>query len=236
MHFSGYSFLWVTPFLSFLVGYQLVSWFSHNEVLRMPIVLGMPLQHAIKELSSHQLNARILKEKEDPEIPEGIVISQSPEGGHTIKSHQSVFLVVTRKPPAKKAPLLCKLKVGEIEALARDQSLFIKIHRLESAYPEGICFAQSPEAQEPLCQDQITAYVSSGVSPVRLFPLCKGQELHKVQEFLKEHSIESQVFHLTKVYESHDCSNCVIIDQRPLAGSLIDLRKPPTVQFTVAAK
>jgi beta-lactam-binding protein with PASTA domain len=227
------SFLWVFPFISFLLGYQAFSLFSSKSVLQTPSVLGKQIHDAIKELSFYQLNVRILKEKDDPDFPDGIVISQSPQPSSSIKPHKSVFLVITRKPPKPEAPNLYGLTPNKASKLVAEKALRLKTFELESMYPKDTCIAQSPSPAQPVNQNNIIAYISSGTTSLRIFPVLKNRNLQEVRSFLKDFNIQFQVHHTTELKESHTCTNCIIVDHRPLAGSLVDLRKPFTVQLTV---
>lgn len=233
MGFSLTSLIWIVPFVAFLLGYSTVRWFSHTEVLISPGVLGLHMHDAIKVLSSSRLNIRILKEKEEADLPEGIVISQSPEQGQKVKPQQSIYVVVTRKPPKPKALLLQGLDTVQVQLKAKAHSIKLKMYSFESLYPANTCIAQMPAPAEPLVDDTMIVYTSSGTPSLRIMPTLKGHTVTAAKEFLKEYNITSQVFHTHFVSDDHVCSACVIKDQRPLPGSFIDLKKPPVIQLTV---
>jgi len=86
-----FSFIWIVPFLAFIAGYQVVRLLTHTQTVYVPSVLGLHLTDAIRRLSADQLNVRILAEKEDPDLDEGMIISQTPEQGTLVKPHQSLF-------------------------------------------------------------------------------------------------------------------------------------------------
>src|SRR5205085_11984966 len=104
--------------------------------LETPSVIGQHIHDAIKLLSTHHLNARILSEKEDLDLPEGIVISQSPVQGQKIKSQQSIFLVVTRRPPKAQAPRLFGLNNEESNANTQKKGIQLKSYSIESICPQ----------------------------------------------------------------------------------------------------
>lgn len=228
------SFLWIVPFICFLGGYQLIRLFADHSTIEAPSVVGHHIHDAIKLLSTYHLNARILTEKEEPDFPEGIIISQSPPQGQKIKSHQSLFLVVTRKPAKPQAPRLYGLIYKDALSLAQNGSLKLKAYTLESSNPQGTCIAQNAQPQEDLTDGTLTAYFSEGTTPIRLFPNLKGKKLSEVQRFLKSYGIQTKISHQHLVDESHICSSCVAVEQRPLPGTLVNLKKNFVVHLTVA--
>ncbi len=228
------SFLWMIPFICFLGGYQLIRLFADHSSIEAPSVVGQHIHDAIKLLSTYHLNARILTEKEEPDFPEGIVISQSPPQGQKIKSHQSLFLVVTRKPPKPQAPRLYGLAYKDALSITQDSNAKLKAYTIESINPQGTCIAQDTQPQEELADSALTAYFSEGITPIRIFPNLKGKKLSEVQKFLKGYGIQSKVVHQRLIDESHTCSFCVVQEQRPLPGTLVNLKKSFVVSLTVA--
>ena len=65
------SFLWIAPFVAFLVGYQVLRFLSHTEAIEVPSIVGMHIHDAIRILSADKLNVRILDEKSDPDAQRG---------------------------------------------------------------------------------------------------------------------------------------------------------------------
>jgi beta-lactam-binding protein with PASTA domain len=233
MRINFSSYLWVVPFLAFIIGYQSMRWLLYAPVIQTPAVLGLHIHDAIKQLSAYQLNVRILQEKEDTNLDEGTIISQSPEPGKKIKPHQSVFLVITRKPPRLETPHVYGLSLEKIKEIAQEKGLRLKVHVLESSYPTDTCFAQLPLPKEKMDGDILTVYISAGNSAMRIVPQFKHKKLSEVIQFLAQYNIKPQIQHVFVQPEDHDCAQCIITDQRPLAGSLIDLRKPLAIQLTV---
>lgn len=234
MRINFNSYLWIIPFLSFVIGYQAVRSLLSAQAIQTPAVLGLHIHDAIKQLSAYQLNVRILKEKEDTNLDEGTIISQSPEPGKKIKPQQSVFLVITRKPPKAETPSCYGLTRDKIEQLAQEKALRLKIYTLESTHPLDTCFVQSPQPKEKMTSDTLTVYISAGNSPIRIFPSFKNKKLTEVMRFLSGYNIKPLVQHDRAQFDDHECDSCIITDQRPKAGALIDLKKPFAVQLTVS--
>lgn len=226
--------VWTLPFISFFFGYQIVRLFVYKEVFVAPEVLGQHIQDAIKVLSESKLNVRILAEKEDADLPEGIIISQSPNPGQSVKSHQSIFLVITRKPAKPVAPNLYGLSNQEAQNRAKNKNIHLKSYSLPSDNPIDTVIAQSDLPQQEVSDNAMMVYLSRGPSDMRIFPNLKGKLSQEVVDFFKTYNIQVQVLSMEQG-ATHDV-NSIVIDQRPMPGTLIDLKKSFIVQITVDQK
>ncbi len=228
------SLLWLMPFFSFFIGYQLVRFLTHTVVVVVPPLVGLHVQDAIKILSADRLNVRILGEKEDPDSPSGVIISQSPGHGKKVKPHQSIFLVITRRPPTPKTPALCGLSLEEIKAKAAQERIEIAPYFMESSYPKNSCFAQDHVPGEELDRKSLTVYISKGTNPLRVVPSFKGKTAEEVANFLKPFGIKIEFVH-EGLDKDHDCKQCLVTEQAPLPGSIIDVAASPTIKLTTSA-
>ncbi len=221
------SFIWLVPFLSFIAGYQLVRLLTHTETVFVPSVVGLHLNDAIRMLSADQLNVRILAEKEDPDLHEGMILSQTPDHGQMVKPHQSVFLVITRKPLKPQAPKLQGITCAQAQKKARHAHIRLKSFNLESSVPKDRVITQSVAPGREVKTNTLTIYCSDGSTTLRIFPELKGKSVDEVVSFFGLYDIP------VKVHGPKDAS---IKDQRPLAGTLIDIQKPLIVEITTSKK
>ncbi len=198
-----------------------------------PSLIGKNINYAAKMLSQYNLNLRIIAEKEDADLPEGTIISQTPAKQQKVKPQQSVFCVVSYRTQTVHAPCLVNNQVKQVDELLKKEKIRNKSYCLTSKYPEGTCIAQIPSAQEPLQYQSMITYLSAGNKKTALFPSFKGESVDEVVEFLDKHSIKPSVLHTKQVDTHHNCTNCIVIDQKPLAGSLVDLSKPLPVHLQV---
>lgn len=233
---TAYNFLWLLPFLCFLLGYQLIRFFFTVDTLVMPRLVGRHLQEAVRMLSDQNLNIRIVEEKETTEVPEGTILSQIPLEGQKIKPYQSIFLVLSQRSSTTLAPAI--LGLSEIEAIqvAHERELDIKRYKIYSSEPLDTCIAQIPGKSLPLTSRKILAYISQGEQPYRLMPNFKHVSLAEVTAFLRTYTIEPQMFHSYEVGEDHSCDACMVLDQRPSAGALINLSVPFKVQLRIGTE
>ena len=209
--------------------------FLHTNSIPTPALVGSDIYQAVTTLSNHNLNARILREKEDPDLPDGTIISQNPPTGQSIKPRQSVFLVVAKQPAIVAAPQCVNRPIGEIRSQLKKLNLKCRIFTMNSAYPKNTCFAQIPAYGQPIEGKTITLYVSSGHKKSVIWPNLVGRPVDEVTTFLQRHDIAPQITHYPPEKPNHTCNNCIITDQRPLAGSLLvmDESHPPHVQLRV---
>lgn len=224
-----YSFLWVLPFVSFLAGYQLLRNLTHAETVTVSSVVGLHIHDAIKTLSADRLNVRILAEKEDPDIAEGIIMSQTPYAGRVVKPHQSIFLVISRKPPKPKALALFGLVQSEAEDQAKRAKIELREYSLESLQPENTIIAQEKLPLEDIQDGSMAVYLSSGTTPIRIMPSLKGRTIEDVTAFFKPYAIKVEVSHPGA---DHECATCIIAEQHPLAGTLVNIKKGFTIRVT----
>ena len=218
--------LWLVPFICFLLGYSMIARIMSVKSLVTPPLIGQRIQDAITLLSTQQLNARILAEKEDSDYQAGTILSQSPQAGQKIKPHQSVFLVVAKKMAYPQAPHVVGLTIKEAQALADKNNIRLKVFFLESNYAQGQCIAQIPVSTHQLPDKTMIAYISAGAPSQRLFPDLKDMPLADIKKFLGDYGIKICA-------EQELTSNFLnlIQEQKPLAGSLINISKPLLVQL-----
>ena len=198
-----------------------------------PSLIGKNINYAAKVLSQHNLNLRIIAEKEDADLPEGTIISQTPTKQQKVKPQQSVFCVVSHQTQSAHAPCLINNQIKQVDELLKNEKIRNKSYCLASKYSEGTCIAQIPSAQEPLQYQSMIIYLSASNKKTVVFPSLKGKSVDEVIEFLDKYTIKPSVQHNRLVDKHHHCTNCIVIDQKPLVGSLVDFSKPLPVQLQV---
>jgi len=208
----------------------------YQPTIATPSLIGNSIHNAIILLSQHNLNVRILGEKEDADVPPGTVLSQTPAPGQYIKSHQSVFLLLAKQPPEQYAPLVLNQTTEVIKQLAHQQNLHIKQYTLPTIYPTDTCFAQYPCADEPLPHNEpLIAYIAQAITKPIIWPDFTGYTVEEIRSFLASHNITIEPIHRYPIAKNHTCSQCIVQNQRPYAGSLITINptKPLQVQLQV---
>jgi len=226
-------YLWLVPFLGFFVGYYGISRVA-VEQREVPSLLGLSLQKAMHLLATQQLAGHIVAEKEDEDLDPGTVLDQTPRAGQRMRRTQPVALVVTKRPDRLLAPICVGLTRAAVEEKLSKAPLVAEFHELESQSPRAVCIAQYPAPEAEIIQGTgMHIYISAGMSPIRLLPDFRAQLATTVVERCQELGIAVQLFHAYLVASDHVCATCRVCEQKPLAGSCINLLKPATLQLMV---
>lgn len=226
-------FYWCIPFISFLIGYQLLNLFFKTHAIETPHIVGKTLQESLAVLSPAKLNTRLVAQKEDADIKEGTILNQMPVAGQRIKPHQTVFVVASKHPVRKKAPQVQGQMLANIKAMLKEKKIRYKVFFLEVAQPEGLCITQIPKSGTPLPKEGMTLYCAIDTNAQVLFPKLEGTTVEDTLRFLEEYGITPRIFHINQVSERHECSRCIVKEQKPLPGSLVNLKDPLSVQLKV---
>lgn len=230
------NYLWLIPFLSFLSGYAFFSHLYKINEIKTPNIVGVQLPQAIVELSNKNLNLRILAKKQDPDLPSGTILSQTPRGGQKIKPNQSVFIVTSEKPPKIPAPMLVNKNIETITKQLEHNNIRNKSYYLPGNQPVNSCIAQFPPPGTLLKWNNVITYVCQGNQKPVILPNFKNKTVTAVKEFLKHYHVKIDWMHTPECDADHTCDqHCIVTDQRPLAGSIItlDYEKPLTLHLQV---
>lgn len=226
------NFLWISPFLSFLFGYWIMHKIIYTPETITPYLVGRQLHSILPIMTQHNLNLRLIDEKEEIDLPEGIILSQTPAAGTAIRPNQSIFIVTSKKRCLLQTPQCVGLSINDIHPLLQSQDIQSRIYYVPHAYPAKYCFAQSPQHNELLETNKLILYVSSGNNKPIIWPNFIHLPLEDVIAFLDYYHI--------KPYIINDCissstAKCTVVEQRPLAGTLLTLdeTKPLSVQLRI---
>ena len=220
---------WVLPFLSFLVGYQLLDFIYTVHKLPTPNVVGTQLAEAAKITSQNNLNLRIITTKIDPDLPQDTILSQTPDANQNIKPNQAVFVVVSKKPIAKSTPNLLGYNKNQVAEKLKKLSLRAKDYHLPSITPRGYCICQQPSAGQPTNGRKLLTYVSSGNIPWVLMPNFINLDVDEITSFLKTFNIKTEITYVINRKKDEN----IVTDQKPATGSIINFDKLNTVHLYV---
>lgn len=225
--------LWLAlvPFGAFLGGYGLLSLLVRADAFPTPTLVGQSLVDAVMQLSARQLNLRVIAQREDAKVATGTILDQIPAPGQKIKSHQPVFIVVSRQPARMPAPQLYGLEQRGAEGRAQALGIRLKTHELPSKEPARTVIAQTPPTGSELPVPRVmTIYVSTGkLARLNIMPVLVERPLKSVERWLK-----SQNIRFTNSGETG--RNTVVVSQKPLPGSLVDpADKSLSIQLSASA-
>jgi len=225
------NYLFLAPFLSFITGYCIMQQLFHTPETITPHCIGKQVHEILPLITQHKLNIRLIDQKEEADLPEGIILNQTPTAGTAIKANQPLFLVTTKKPIAIRAPQCIGVELNTITTQLQAANIHPRIYYVSHPYPENICFAQSPQAHESLEKNTIILYISSGNNKPIIWPDFTDIPLQEVIEFLNNYNIQPHIINDT-MHMNHEYK---VTDQRPFAGTLLTLdeTKPLSVQLRI---
>ena len=223
--------VWMIPFACFAAGYFATR--SYFAIAQFPVacIEGKSLYEAVTELSNHQLNLKLLRIKKDSDMPHGTIIRQVPAAGQMVKPRQTVFVTVSEQPPLPQAPDMVGKPFEQIEPELRALGIQGKFYAIASAYPKETCIAQYPAAHQPIA-DNLTIYLAQPHSKPYILPNFSGMPVQEAIDLLEGYDITPEIVGAKRRSPS---KIPFIIDQRPLAGSLIvlDSGSQPNIQLHV---
>lgn len=229
------NYLWILPFCSFACGYFIIQSIFHVASFSAPHLIGKHVHEILPLISAQKLTIRLISQKDESNIPEGIILNQTPSPGTAIKSNQTLFIVTTKKPLVIAAPECVGKNIATITQKIQNTPIITRVHYLAHHYPENMCFAQSPQEHEPLEKNQLILYVSSNNSKPIIWPNFINTSLESVTEFLNNYHIKPYIINDAQSLHHHDA---VVIEQRPLAGTLLTINNNllPSVQLRVSSR
>lgn len=230
--FLEYLFL-LLPFCSFLLGYYLLS--SRHPIRELPVpnLMGQQLNQVVRLLSVQQLNIRIIAEKEDADLEDGTIIQQSPTPGQKVKPHQSLHLIISKKPAPTYMPQLTGNQEEACKREMLDRALRASWHYVEGSKKSGMCIAQFPAPHDQIGNIAPIVYIVRHHETPVIMPNLKGCDIHDIKDFFALYPVVAEYLHKFPSKTHHSCSTCTVIDQRPLPGSIITFtqEKPLHVQL-----
>ena len=219
-------YLWLYPFIAFFGTYISLHIIFASHAFPAPHIVGKDLIQATKILSQYKLHPRILQTKEDPDLPEATVLNQIPSPGRAVKENQTVYIVISEQQEKKMAPHCLRTYRTDISRKLKKQGLKPKYYQLPYPYPRDMCFAQWPEPGEPLESTSIVIYLAKETPHLMIWPDLKGKQANDAQALLQEHDIAVE---LKNAHARTSPDHAIIVDQRPIAGSVVDLATDQTI-------
>ncbi len=230
---SLFARLWFIPFLGFLLGYLITSYFLHNNDFATPNVIGKTLQEGIHILSDSHLGLRLLQQLEDDSLPEGTIVDQLPHPLQRIRPNQNVFVTISVKQRNALTPDFWGKRIKEVQVMVSKLGFESEEVKLHTAYPAGMCIAQFPPMGQELDTKKVTLYFSAGRSTLFIMPNFKDKLLSEIDKTLQQYDVRAEVFHEQPQPPDHACSMCKVIDQQPVAGAIVDMVRGLQIQLKV---
>ena len=226
--------LWAIAVLALaaLIG-GVAYWFGSAETVTVPPVTGKPEAEARQALNEVGLTPKITQEY-DNSVPEGVVISSSPEEGSRLAQGREVELVVSLGKP--QVPEIAPgSTVAEAEAKIRNAKLQPRLdesaNQYHSTVPEGRVIGVDPAPGTRLdVSSEVTLIVSKGAPPVQV-PDVRGMDLESAFATLRDAGFEP--FEAAQEFDS-DIEAGHVIRTDPAAGTEVRLAGRPRIGVVVS--
>jgi len=225
-------FIWIIPFIAFAFGYIGLRVCLHKKRINTPDIIGKTVQEGLSAASDLFLNLRILKEVESSDFKPGTILEQQPLSNFPIQLNQTIFVVVTKSKGSFVAPNFLEMNFADIQNKSADLGLNPKIMFFQSYYPKDSCFVQFPMPGQSIDGKDIVLYISSGNTQFVVVPNFKGKKVFEVEEISEKNNIMLSLI-LKKEDITEDKKNLVVLEQKPLPGSIIDFSKKLYLQLLV---
>ena len=129
---SLWQFLWVAPFLLFLLTYFMLHKVLSKPPFAAPSIVGKSVQDALRFLAEHTLNARLISQIENNDVPIGTVLSQHPLAEQKIRPYQTVFVTVSKRKERFPAPPLLEKSCDAVKNILEKDAISFKIYGFTS--------------------------------------------------------------------------------------------------------
>ncbi len=226
----------VTAFILGVVGFNFVVMpmlVHQRSAVLVPDLRGMSEKQARKFADRVSLNFQVSRETNNPAVPAGYVISQTPRPNESIKEGRTVAVVVSLGPNRKQVPDLDGLSLRQSRILLTRHGLRVgrvsRVRRVSDVQETVIASIPGPgrELPEGSAVDLLVAV--GGDKNRYLVPDLIGQDLL----FIKE-KLQNRGFRVSSVRYEHrpGIYPNTVIGQKPPPGTLI--REGDSIELVAA--
>jgi len=219
------------PFIGFISGYYFLNFFLSKKEIITPNIIGKSIQNSLKDVSNKGLSLKLLRQQEDADLPEGIILDQIPKFNQKIKPNQNIFVTISKKPKPMIVPNFVGLDHREVISKAKKMGIQAKSFWIKTIYPGNVCISQYPQAEQELIDRKLIVYISAGNNSLFIVPNFKEYSLAEIKANLTYNNITLDI--LSGEREQCNLPDCYVIDQKPLPGSIVDMNKPLKIQLQV---
>ena len=200
--------------------------------VEVPSIAGKPVGEATEILERVHLKREVMGERFDPEIPRGVVISQHPQPGRTMKEERKVQIILSLGMKTHPVPDLRGSPLRVARLMASDAGFELgNISEISmSEIPKGQIVQQFPPPDsKDLLSPEIDVLVSGGFLERYVMPDVTGQSLNSVVLYF-----EKNAFKLGNIrYGDYpDAARGAVVKQFPEPGYL--LTEQETINLEVA--
>lgn len=227
------SLFWIIPFCSFVAGYTIMSLYTGKRTVTVPSLIGESIFNALVTCSDANVHLKIIAVKENGDLPHATVLEQIPESKEKIKENQTIYIVVSTHPPRPTVPAFNSESISAREKELINRGFKIIKKQFHHILPKDSYIAHIQIPGEKTTDNTIIFYVSSGNEDTIIWPSLCGYSLTQVEDFLATRGIVPHIIQEKKATTDNN-SDMIVVDQRPVAGSIIRGSQQPYVQLRVS--
>ncbi|MBU0743464.1 PASTA domain-containing protein [bacterium] len=194
----------------------------NNAEVRVPDLTGRATADAGRAAAQAGLAVEIVREETHPTLSAGIVISQLPESGHTVREGRSVALVVSAGPPAGQVPQLSGLSRQQAENTLQRESY--RVGRILHMKRDGwvaatVAMNFPPVGTRTRKGGEVDLVIAEPPpTPAYLMPDLRGQALYAAQQAIEGAGC---VIAPVRFERDRDVPHGTVLAQNPVPGTRI---------------
>ncbi len=200
--------------------------------VEVPSITGKPVGEATEILERVHLKREVMGERFDPQIPRGVVISQHPQPGRTIKAERNVQIILSLGTKTNPVPDLRGSPLRVARLLVSDAGFELgKISEMSmSEIPKGQIVQQFPPPNsKDLLSPQIDVLISGGFLERYVMPDVTGKSLNAVLLYFEKNDFKLR----NSLYGDYpDAARGSVVKQFPEPGYI--LTEQETINLEVA--
>jgi len=186
----------------------------------VPDVTGKQMTLARQILEDQHLRVTVA-ETFDADVPVGVVVSQSPEAGMTVKEERAITIYVSKGGEALEMPNLRGLK--QTDAIDRLQKMGLRLGSSYETFSDeevGTVISQDPRSGARISKGQtVDITVSKGQKVKKTnVPNVKGVPLDRARSMIEESKLKVG----TVAQEENSQAAGTVVSQSPAAGAEVD--------------
>lgn len=210
----------ISPFIVGLLAYAGATYFLRPKTVIAPSLIGYTVPEGVAIASRHNIAIQIIDRVERNDIADNSITDQLPQAQQQIKHGQTMYITTSYLPPLPTAPDLLNATIDTVYAHAHVIGIPVELHYVPHTYQEGKICAQATSAGKPYNDNVILVYCAAPKAP----HYCLGNVYGSTYAELKQFLLLNGLMHADDV-DAISCTNCTIVDQRPVAGSFVDFTK-----------
>ena len=231
--------LWIGGGLG-LMGFVFVASFivamrseMKSTEVKVPDLSGMMFEAASRQVETEELVLQVVDQRNDPAVPSGRILQQSPPAGVSVRRGRKIKLVMSLGGKVLEVPALVGQPARTVE-IGLQQGGFVpgdEAHVPSAAMATGLVIAQVPAPETPAVpSSRVHRLVSTGPEmPVYVMPDFGGMERASVEAWLKRNGFRRGAVRRVSM-SGRDSGQ--VVGQLPLPG--YPVRSNDVIDLTVA--